>query len=676
MKLNRQLFIVLVLVLSACNLPGGAVDTSGQTDSSTQPAPTVPPAVSPTVISTEIPFQPTLAVVGPEEIVFDWSYDSCDPEDIPDLPARAFRDVDGQVHLIAAHIRSRANVGLDLNHLTHQCDILMNSDHDDDPSHFNDNEWIAAPFTEDGETVYAVVHDEYHGWEHNDCNSTTVDFGCWYNTLTLAVSHDGGQTFEDAAPPPDHFVAGLPYSYEAGAGPYGTLEPSNILKAKDGYYYQVARVDDYKSTNQWLCLNRTDNLSDPTSWRAWDGTGFNMQYISPYKEPDADPSKHLCEPLSPDETGLMSQSLTYNTVLDRYVLLGLSADHINGREVWGIYYAFSEDLIHWTHRQLLWERELNWTFQPGDEQPIGYPTLIDPDSPSMSFDSTDNQLYLYYTKFNAGSPLDRDIVRVPVEFFETQAEAQAADTRTKLDLQPATVTDGNVTFSGKLTTTFGTPLSGETIDLFATQNSGNGDYFEYQLSGKIPTDATRAILGYRNHIECDCTDTDSEFWLYNMNFEMGNSGVNLIPNPTFANGVSGANLWNGGNLAKVETSDRNDGNMLHIRAEAGQTSAGDLASFSVKGGETYTATFGARVPPASNRTGFFVLVFLNNSGELVRYPIYFDAPALPVGSAETDADGNFMVTWSTPVNTNSIQVIFSGDERFLQSKAVSYITLP
>jgi len=666
--LRSRIFLLFVFILASCNSVGTVTTPPNQATTPTQDK------QAPTIAPTEVPFQPTIAVIGPEEIVYDWSYYACDPEDIPDLPARAFRDAEGQVHVIAAHIRSRASVGSDLDHLTHECDILMNSDHDADPSQFNDNEWIAAPYTEDGQTIYAVVHNEYHGWEHNDCASDSVDFGCWYNTLTLAVSHDGGRTFEDASPPPDHFVAGLPYPYEAGAGPYGTLEPSNILKAKDGFYYQVTRVDDYNSDDQWLCLNRTDHLADPTSWRAWDGTGFNMRYISPYAQPDADPNEHLCEPLSPDETGLMAQSLTYNTALDRYVLLGLSADSINGREVWGIYYSFSEDLIHWTHRQLLWERELSWTWQPGDEQPIGYPTLIDPDSPSLSFDTTDNQVYLYYTKFNAGSPLDRDLVRVPVEFINTPDAAQAADTRTQLDLQPATVNGEEVTISGQLTTIYGTPLAGETVNLLATQNDGDGVYFEYQLSGKIPAEATRAILGYRNHIECDCTDTNSEFWLYNMDFEMGEGGVNLVPNPTFANGLSDANLWNGGNLAEVIPSDRDNGNLFHFRAEAGQTSAGDLASFSVTGGKTYNASFGARVPPASNGTGFFVLVFLGNSGELVRYPIYFDSPALPFGNAETDADGHFEITSSEPVGNSSLEVVYSGNERYLPAKATT--TLP
>ena len=35
---------------------------------------------------------------GGEQKVFDWSEDACETMDIPDSPARAFRDQDGQVN--------------------------------------------------------------------------------------------------------------------------------------------------------------------------------------------------------------------------------------------------------------------------------------------------------------------------------------------------------------------------------------------------------------------------------------------------------------------------------------------------------------------------------------------------------------------------------------------------
>ncbi|NIP53479.1 MAG: hypothetical protein GWN00_05405 [Aliifodinibius sp.] len=115
----------------------------------------------------------------------------------------------------------------------------------------------------------------------------------------------------------------------------------------------------------------------------------------------------------------MNESITFNTYLNRYVLVGISADWLDNREVWGFYYSFSDDLIHWTHRKLLVEIELPWTVEfPGSDTSYLYPTLLDPESPSMNFETTDNTAYLYYTRNNFGhGSLDRDLIRVLVEFF-------------------------------------------------------------------------------------------------------------------------------------------------------------------------------------------------------------------------------------------------------------------
>jgi len=91
--------------------------------------------------------------------------------------------------------------------------------------------------------------------------------------------------------------------------------------------------------------------------------------------------------------------------------------------VWGFYYAFSTDLIHWTRRQLLFETVLTPLYQPGDPDPIAYPSLLDPDSPTRNFETTDQTAYLYFTLFyyqNSQMTWDRDLVRVPVQFFRSK----------------------------------------------------------------------------------------------------------------------------------------------------------------------------------------------------------------------------------------------------------------
>ena len=83
--------------------------------------------------------------------------------DVPDAPARAFRDADGKVQLIATHFINRRMVGDTLNSVKQDCNIIMDSHKNPDPSQFNDREWITSVYTLDGKTIYALVHNEYQG---------------------------------------------------------------------------------------------------------------------------------------------------------------------------------------------------------------------------------------------------------------------------------------------------------------------------------------------------------------------------------------------------------------------------------------------------------------------------------------------------------------------------------
>jgi hypothetical protein len=360
-----------------------------------------------------------MRITGDAEVVFDWTTEHCIPENIPDLAARAFRDASGTVHLILSHHANYQMLGPDLDHVKVDCNEIFGSDQDADPSHFNDEEWIASPYTEDGQTIYALVHDEYQGHTHpGQCPSGDY-FDCLDTSLTVAVSRDGGNTYEDALPPPADLVATLPSAYQAGAGPFGIRNPSNIIKGKDGYYYAYMNISQYLNQQQWVCAMRTQDLSDPKSWRFWDGSGFNGEFIDPYAQKGSTPGYHACAALAIDQIGAsLNDSITYNTYLNKYVLIGNSADHLDGREVWGWYYAFSDDLLHWTRRELLAEEPLPWTVgNPGSDVSVLYPSLLDPASESRNFETTGRTAYVYFTRMNYGQGhLDRDLVRVPVEF--------------------------------------------------------------------------------------------------------------------------------------------------------------------------------------------------------------------------------------------------------------------
>jgi hypothetical protein len=362
-----------------------------------------------------------IEIAGLEQVVFDWSQDACEPADIPDIPARAFRDAQGRVQLIASHYTNRRMTGPDLDHLSHDCGVILPSHYNSDPATFDDREWIHSTYTPDGTTVFALVHNEYQGHTHPGRCPSGEYFNCWYNAVTLAISTDGGTTFRHAASPPNHLVAAIPYPYAPDSGPAGIFQPSNIVhNPADDYYYTLLRVQRYRDQVPGTCVMRTTDIADPRSWRAWDGAGFNVRFINPYLEPDEPPENHICHPVSQDEIQLMVESLTFNTYLDSFLLVGTAVeDQLDGETVSGIYYSTSDDLIHWTPRKLITEVESRQTYECGDPDPISYPSVLDPDSSSRNFETTGKRAYIYVTRFNYDSckeTSDRDLVRVPIEF--------------------------------------------------------------------------------------------------------------------------------------------------------------------------------------------------------------------------------------------------------------------
>jgi hypothetical protein len=357
----------------------------------------------------------SIAIIGPEQTVFDWSRDACEPRDIPDTPARAFRDSRGRVQLIASHYVNRRELGFDLDRLTHRCEVIMRSGYDPQPQSYDDREWIASPYTRNGRTVFALVHEEYQGYNHPGACSSGELLKCWYNAITFARSDDGGRSYRQPGGAAK-LVAASPYRYEPDAGAYGLFTPSNIVYRKtDRHYYVLVRSGEHGAQGYGVCLLRTRRLADPASWRAWDGSGFGVRFIDPYREKDPQ-GEHTCEPVARPQIDRMSMSLTWNTYLDRYLLVGEAAGRFPSATI-GIYYSTSEDLVHWSRRSLLREVEAPWTFECGDRQPVTNPSVLDPASRSRNFETSGRRPWLYFTRFHYAhceQTLDRDLARVPL----------------------------------------------------------------------------------------------------------------------------------------------------------------------------------------------------------------------------------------------------------------------
>jgi PKD domain-containing protein len=388
-----------------------------------------------------VTYGPDAQGLGPEQTVFDHSseatgdlIEACDTWDIPDQPARAFRDDQGRVQIQFGANEPRRNIGSDLNAASsfghHDCTVTSQDGRDPNPSHYDMYSWLAAPYTFDGHTVYSLVHEEFRGWEAAQpysCqppnNDTTK---CWYNAITLKTSTNSGDRYAHT-PAPSHLVASVPYTWVNQTGPYGVFSPSNIIRKQpdDGYLYVIVRAKEPGNADI-SCVMRTQAtpqaLGSPTSWLAWgDGPdpgstdSYEVQFVNPYTYnfTNDPPANHMCKDIGGGIVTGVSESLTYNTYFGKYMLVGAY-----GNPVPGFFYSLSDDLINWSQNKLLIGLETQHSWQCGDPDPARDPSLLDPSSSSRNFETTGRQLYVYYKIFrlNLGCSLgpDRDLLRLPI----------------------------------------------------------------------------------------------------------------------------------------------------------------------------------------------------------------------------------------------------------------------
>jgi hypothetical protein len=350
---------------------------------------------------------------GQPQVVFDWSREACISGGYPDQPVRAFRDFRGGVQILLSHYVNHRLIGPSLDRLQTDCDPVMSSPEDPRPSSFADRQWISSIFTRDGHTIWALVHDEYQGNLHPGRCPSGSYYRCWYNAVTLARSTDGGRTYQPARQGAGPLVAAPTFRYRPDLGSRGVFAPSNIVRGRDGAYYVLVRVRDL-SGRQGVCLLRTPRISAPGGWRAWDGVGFSYRFRDPYH---SSPSPRIpCELIESGRIAEMTESLTFNSALNRFLLIGLAPPEAStGAFAPALYYSTSTDLVHWSPRSLIAPVVTKHSHRCGGPPAIAYPSVIDPDSRSRTFATSGAEPFLYYTLLRYDRcrlSNDRDLMRV------------------------------------------------------------------------------------------------------------------------------------------------------------------------------------------------------------------------------------------------------------------------
>lgn len=347
---------------------------------------------------------------GAIEIVFVHGRDACREDDIPDAPARAFRDVNGQVHLFATHYYNYAFVGPDFNSLRRNCALTFEGTGNDDPSRFNDRSWLVSFWTADGHDVIALVHNEFQGNLRSNLCPSRKYVECWYNSVTSAISNDGGFHFTQANNP----IVAAPLSRFTphNRRPMGFFGASNIV-VLNGYYYVMVWAEADGPQKRGNCLLRTKTPSHPDSWRAWDGSAYQGELQgSPYVEPP--PSEpHFCRLIDPNHLKESISSLVFHRPSGRYIALM----SIQGGPHPSFAASESSDLLNWTEPQFIMDTGPLSPGKCGNRAERAYPALVDPDSPSRNFDEIGDTAYLYFTTAHperCDVQLDRDLARIPV----------------------------------------------------------------------------------------------------------------------------------------------------------------------------------------------------------------------------------------------------------------------
>jgi hypothetical protein len=382
--------------------------------------------------------------LGKTETVFDYESDACATMDLPDVYAHAIRNEKNELVLISGNAPDNYFMfGKTFNTLSRNCSPVLKSGDQWNVESFDHQEWITSAYSEDGKTIHALVHNEYHDPYSSLCDPGNTQPGnlCWYNFVSYARSTDGGKKFSQFTSPA-HLVAMPPFQWNVNDGgvdrdgkpkrpnPIGYMEPSNIVKRDDGYYYSMVRMlPDPTSGKDTVCVMRTDDLNAPTSWKFWDGETYSIPLTNPYPNEPANPNDYICEPVSFPIIGGLHGSLTYNTYVKRFMNVGAGVyTHTDGKQTCGFWYSLSTDLITWGKPHLLYKTVFGWPpcNKPTSAQQAlsidqeAYPSIIDHSAPDRSFTYADETVYLYYMQnmdnfsSSTGWGLRRNLVRVPI----------------------------------------------------------------------------------------------------------------------------------------------------------------------------------------------------------------------------------------------------------------------
>jgi hypothetical protein len=347
------------------------------------------------------------------------TFQKCHILDVPDIPARAYMDYTtetGTIRMIQGSTNFHRMTGTSILNFTRECAVSWNMTGNPNPAMFAANEFLDSTFAFGNGTVIALIHTEYPGNRYGNCEGPSYPY-CWTVSIGLAISYDWGNTWNHARPPPHHLVAAVPYVYNHSLTAYGWGDPSNIVKhPRDGFYYVAMWNRNQVGLQEpGICIARTNNLVDPTSWRGWNGLEFTVTFASPYDMDPAEQDQHICTIVNLPAPNCAALGLVWSVFLLKFVVtLGCFGEE-------AFYFATSDDLINWSDAQEFYSRNDLPREVQTMVRSMNYPTFLDPTAPfelaDPNFHVVGQNPYLFWVSIGHSPYTDgRHLWATPMSF--------------------------------------------------------------------------------------------------------------------------------------------------------------------------------------------------------------------------------------------------------------------
>lgn len=343
-----------------------------------------------------------VTVVGAPQIVFDPALHACDGHDVPDAPLRAYRDSGGTIRAFGLHYENRRLSGRSLLELKPECPVVFRANGTPDPARYDDRSWITATWTEDGKRIAALVHHEFQAHRHAGRCRFPEYMACWWNTILVAGSTDGGVTFRLSDRP---VVAGTPFRSEIGQGRHrGFFNPSNIVRHQGRLHVLIgttgwSRAEGGSDQPAGVCLFRAAGAG-AADWRAFDGRAFSARFRDPYSDEATAPAAR-CQPIPPfpSPVGSITRHQGTGLFVAIYQAKQGQPDGFGGRyDRSGFFTSTSPDLVRWSAPQMVMETRSLYDDACHADVLRSYPVLIDEAARGRNFDDIGDTALLFFSE--------------------------------------------------------------------------------------------------------------------------------------------------------------------------------------------------------------------------------------------------------------------------------------